>query len=138
MARTLSFLAALIAVIAGLGSALARVMEEGSWEAGVYIGLALYIAAGFAMLLSDRFTAAHCAVYAVGGLGGFLSAVLLGEHEVVVAYIYVALGAIPVFWVAYQVDKAGRKECPDCCQAVNAKARICHYCLYEFRQAEPD
>lgn len=48
--------------------------------------------------------------------------------QYVMAYVYVALFAIPIVALLYQLDSVNHKECPMCCERIKARARICRYC----------
>jgi hypothetical protein len=48
--------------------------------------------------------------------------------EFVLAYVFVGLAVIPIFWLSFQLDAATHKQCPMCCERIKAPARICRYC----------
>ena len=146
MDRAVTFLTRLIAVVAAVGTGLSWLNEHGSPEAVVFCGGALF---GlplcwiiFRKLDRQSFTDPVAfflllATSAVVGIGGTLAA---DAGDPVYLYAYAALGALPTFWVWDMVEKERHeqkhKQCPDCCETVKAKARVCRFCGYEFRPRE--
>jgi hypothetical protein len=139
--RTIGFLSALAAVIAAVGTAIGWLNANVSGETVYFTGLALTAGSVglMAPLMSSRGLggwpyavrcAAICAAMAATAVVAGLVAFDSWEH--VTAYVYVAIAAVPLFWDAYQLDKANHKPCPDCCESVKRKARVCRFCRYEF------
>jgi hypothetical protein len=49
-----------------------------------------------------------------------------------------ALGVPYFLAVGYRSQRAGRKQCPDCCEAVKAQARVCRHCGYRWASPPTD
>jgi hypothetical protein len=139
MARVLTFVAALLAVIAGAGSALAWIGSNLGTLALVICGMLLFAFFGGALSveLDERSVPPRRQRLIYGAL--MLVALIFGlagsvaqELGLAALYVYVAVLASPLFWWAYQRDKWQHKECPDCCERIKAGARVCPYCRYEF------
>jgi uncharacterized membrane protein YfcA len=138
--KIIGFLAALIAVIAGVGSALGWLGKHVDSSAIVVSGLlvATVTAMTFYDLVEQRpsgrprwFVPTSFGVaFGVGVLGAVAEDIGRGA-----LYVYVALVAAPGFWAAYKLDQQRYKECPDCCESVKANARVCRHCRYEFFRA---
>jgi hypothetical protein len=48
--------------------------------------------------------------------------------EYVMAYVFVGVSVIPVFWLSFQLDNVNHKECAMCCERIKARARVCRHC----------
>jgi hypothetical protein len=72
------------------------------------------------------------------GVAGLAVAYLGFEIPIVGVLIAAAvfvLAAGPLVFDLYEVDKASRKPCPDCCESVKVGARVCRYCGHRWPQA---
>jgi archaellum biogenesis protein FlaJ (TadC family) len=139
MARMLSFVAALLAVTAGVGSALAWIGSNLGTSAIGVCGVLLVACFGglVSMDMAERGIPSHrqrrvFGALMIGALASSIAASVAQEMGLVALYVYVAFMASPLFWWAYQRDKRQHKECPDCCERIKAGARVCRYCGYEF------
>jgi uncharacterized membrane protein YfcA len=137
MSKAVSFLAGLLAVIAGAGSALVWLGDNASPLVVVASGMVLYGSA-FGLLWEwlEKRNVVGLRVWGLLALGTFIAGYLasrVADAGRVELYLYVSVGAVTAFWFAYQLDQLRSKECPDCCEAVKAGARVCRFCGYEFR-----
>ena len=141
-ARLAAFLSALIAVVASFGSALAWINTHVSDDVVYVIGLSilvlLYVVSGALTTKVGYSGAIILLLTVVLVVSEFLLAVLSSAlvsdaaWGYVMAYGFVALGALPTLWVVHKLDEQSHKQCPDCCERVRAAARVCRYCRYEF------
>jgi hypothetical protein len=131
--RAISFLAGLIAVIAGLGSGLAW-LNGHTLPQLVFTVATVLITFPLALILINEYRVKTRTGYGIGILAGSIFGAVgpAAAHSEAV-YVYVAVGAFPMCWLHYQYDKQQHKKCPDCCETVKSEARVCRYCLYEFR-----
>jgi hypothetical protein len=141
MGRFIGFLAGLIAVIAGFGAGLAWLSAHVSPTAVIAAGSALYLGAIIYVVGQMELRGGPALrTYALLVGGTFIAGVLASSAESAggaALYVYAAAGAIPVFWVAYDLDKKAHKDCPECGESVKESARICRYCRYEFWALPP-
>lgn len=141
MTRPITFLAALCAVVAGLGSGFVWLEHHVSTQVVVLSGLGLFCISGglVAGELAELdkwpwpFTTPLSLLVGVGL--GFLAGAL--EHNIAASYVYVAAAALPLVWIAYRRETRRYKKCPDCCEPVRVGARVCRYCRYAFRPPDP-
>jgi hypothetical protein len=139
MGRALGYLAALIAVIAGVGSALTWLADHAGSIAVVTCGSAcLGLGVSALMARRDRLRRTkRTGLRHVTALSVLLAVNIpltrFAEHSGTAAlYGYVALAATPIVGWAYLIDRERHKTCPDCCEAVKVMARVCRFCGYDF------
>ena len=139
--RTIGFLSALAAVIAAVGTGSGWINSHVSGDTVYFTGLGLLTLsiAVMGVLMNRRrlmgwaYAVRVAAIIAAMVVTGVVAGVVAFDSwEHITAYVYVALAAIPLFWDAYQLDKEGHKQRPDCCESVKSGARVCRFCRHEF------
>ena len=132
MNRAVSFCAAFAALIVGLGAIVHWASHHVSPAVIIYIALVPYSVA-MSRLVPKPFwrtwygqLARPTAMLAVG------LAAHLAVKTSTSAFVFLAIGAMPMTYLAYRFDQQAHKICPDCAESVKAKAHICRYCRHEF------
>jgi hypothetical protein len=148
MARAVGFLASFVAVI-GAGGGLVRWLHAENvalWViAVVLVAAAIALVAAHLLIRTYTFLTrrdipiAYLGFYFIGGVVG-ISFILLGLGGsdvlfVVGAVVYFASVVGPLILDLFEIDKASRKPCPDCCEEVKVRARVCRYCGHRWPNA---
>lgn len=143
MNRTLSFLAALIAVTAGVGGGLAWLEKHAGLPALGLVATTMFaILVGALVVLVDEWSLRRLfALFAACVPGSILSGYLAFQFEragSVAIYAYVGAITALIFGVMQLQDRRKHKPCPDCCEIVKKMARVCRHCGYEFWQLDSE
>ena len=148
MARAVGFLASFVAVVAGC-VALVRWLDTQGVPFG-FIVVAVSLFAGALAVGRDRIAkrsasasrfrqeAALIRVAVAVAAAGWLAGALADSELVVLVGTLVASACVAgaVIFDLYEIDKASRKRCPDCCEEVKVAASVCRYCGYRWTDAK--
>jgi len=137
MARTFTSLAAIVAVVAGVGGGIKWVNDHVSDGTVAITGwISLTAATLFwiqgAIWLKGR---QRWFVYALVTLvcGGAMLLLLLDHLSLyALGYSFAALIVVPVGLELYLVDRASRRKCPDCQEEIRAAATVCKHCGFRL------
>jgi hypothetical protein len=139
----------MIGVVAGVGSGIAWVHENAS--SGLIYGVA-FVALAVSELyvgwlvfgpLKRHYKRWHWRLFIgvqlaasilIFGLVSWRASTRVTDY--VLACVFVALGAIPIFGLSYQLDRDTHKQCLMCCERIKAGARICRFCGSRAEKSE--
>jgi hypothetical protein len=77
------------------------------------------------------------------GVVGGIVAIVNWDKEALYGFGVLGLALVTVFAVLYAIQsyqdaKGGRKQCTDCIEMVNVRARVCPYCRHRFESEQEE